>query len=692
MYTSGSTGKPKGVVVPHRAIVRLVRDQDMMTFSNDLVFLQLSNTSFDASTLEIWGALLNGAKLVLLPQQKPTLDEIVEAIEKNSVTSVWFTTGLFNLLVDEKLHSLKGLKHIFSGGDVLSVPHVSKAFELLGPGVLHNGYGPTENTTFTCTYQINDLRSIENGVPIGAPISGTTVLVLNEQSERAKVGEEGILYTGGNGLANGYWRRPELTEEKFVKNPFNANDILYNTGDLVTWLPDGNIHFVGRADGQVKVRGFRVELGEIEAALDDLNAVQDRVVLCRTDRPGEKTLVAYIVPAQTDKDSTTVVDLSDHEALSREARTHLDAKLPSHMVPAAFMVMEELPLTANGKVDKRALPAPEPKTSTMKAQYVAPRDNLEQIIAGIWSDLLKVPRIGVRDNFFELGGHSLIGIQLFSAIKNQLGKELPLKTLFSAPTVAAQARIIKDQGWSNSWQNLTAIQPEGSKVPFFAVHADEANYFIPKAWGKDQPFYAFFHQGDDGHRIQYTSVKEIAKHFIRELRQVRPHGPYLLGGYSFGGIVAFEMAQQLSAMGEAVPLLALLDTYDPVMFDRVMKQEEKFYDGIKKSIMRAMANFYIKRNKPLPGKLRHFYIIDTYDKAIREYEARLYDGPVTVFKAKSSTGEDHMGWSRWSEQVEVKLLPGDHYSIVKEPHVYDLAKALHSSIDKVVKNVGVEAV
>ena len=692
MYTSGSTGTPKGVVIPHRAVIRLVKDQDFLPFSEELVFLQLSNTSFDASTLEIWGALLNGAQLVLQPQQKPTLNEIVDTIQKNAVTTVWFTTGLFNLLVDEQLNNLESLKHIFSGGDVLSVPHITKAFDQLGPGVLHNGYGPTENTTFTCTYQINDLRDIEHGIPIGCPIAGTNILVLNEIGERAKVGEEGILYTGGNGLALGYWRRPALTDEKFIDDPFRPGEKIYNTGDLVKWLPDGNLHFIGRSDSQVKVRGFRIELGEIEKALDDLSSIKDRVVICRTDRPNEKELVAYIVPSQFGDENATITDLSDHDALSGQAREHMSSKLPAHMIPMAFVVMEELPLTANGKVNKRVLPPPTRKTNAMKAQYVAPRDNLEQIIAGIWSDLLDVDRVGVRDNFFELGGHSLIGIQLFAAIKNQLGKELPLKTLFAAHTVAAQARMIKDQGWSNSWQNLSAIQPEGSKTPFFAVHVDEANYFIPKAWGTDQPFYAFFHQGEDGHRILHTEVKDIARHFIQELRQVRPHGPYLLGGYSFGGIIAFEMAQQLSAIGESVPLLALFDTYDPVQYIKVMKQESKFYDVIKKPIMRAIASYFLKRNKPIPGKLRHFYIIDTYDEAIRKYEPRSYKGSITVLKTKSSAGEDHLGWKSWSDQVDVKLLPGNHYSIVKEPHVYDLAKALYSSIEKVVKNVGTEAV
>lgn len=692
MYTSGSTGTPKGAVIPHRAIIRLVNDQDFLPFSKELTFLQLSNTSFDASTLEIWGALLNGAKLVLQPQQKPTLEEITDTIKQENVTSVWLTTGLFNLLVDERLDDLVGLKHIFTGGDVVSVPHVTKAFNKLGAGVIHNGYGPTENTTFTCTYRVNDIRSIANGVPIGQPISDTTVYVLDPDGERVKVGEEGELYAGGNGLALGYLNRPELNEDRFVSNPLNPSEKLYRTGDLVKWNPDGTIAFVGRADGQVKIRGFRIELGEIEQALDSFDPVKDRVVICREDKPGQKELVAYIVPASSEEDGRSVVDLSDHGSLSVEVREHLEGILPAHMIPTGYVVMEQLPLTANGKIDKRALPKPERKTAVMEAKYVGPRDNLERILAGIWSDILEIDKIGVRDNFFEIGGHSLIGIQLFAAIKAQLGKELPLKTLFHAPTIASQAKLIKDQGWKNNWENLTAIQPEGSRTPFFAVHADEANYFIPKAWGKDQPYYGFFHQGEDGHRIQYTSVEEIARHFIQELKSVKPQGPYLLGGYSFGGIVAFEMAQQLKQMGDSVPLLALFDTYDPVEYLKVMKEESKFYDGLKKAVLRTMAQRYLKKGKILPGKLRHFYIIDTYDEAIRNYKAKPYDGTITVLKAKNSAGNEKMGWDKWAESLDIKVLPGDHYSIVKEPHVYDLAKALQASIEKAIHVTEVEAI
>jgi len=689
MYTSGSTGRPKGVVVPQRAIVRLVREQNFLPFGPDLVFLQLSNISFDASTLEIWGALLNGARLVLQPQQKPTLVEITDLIREQQVTTVWFTAGLFNLLVDDHVERLRGLKHILTGGDVLSVPHVKKALKVLGPGVLINGYGPTENTTFTCCHAINEEAGIRGSIPIGRPIHHTTVHVLDEQLRPVAIGRKGELYTGGAGLALGYWNRPDLTAERFVPDPFRPGASLYRTGDLVRWLPDGTIEFIGRTDDQVKVRGFRIELGEIENALEGVSGVKDRVVMARSDGPGEKQLVCYLVP----EEHRTVSDPQAQEKLITGLRAHLRERLPEHMVPAAFVILDHFPLNPNGKVDKKALPIPQFRTQTLRVDHVSPRDPMERSLAGIWSHLLGVDRIGVHDNFFELGGHSLIGIQLLAEVEEQFGHKLALKDLFQAPNIAEFAQLLQAGGATLKWKNLSPIQPEGDKVPFFCVHGDEANYFIPKYLGNDQPFYAFFHQGEDGLRIEHTSVQGIAAHFIQEMRSVRPHGPYLIGGYSFGGVVAYEMAKQLSVAGEDVPLLALFDTYAPQEFKRVMKEEERIHYPLKNALLRAGASWYLKRNKPLPPKLRHFYIIDVYDQAIRTYEAGHYNGPLTVFKAQRSIGPEQMGWEvTQPSSLSVHIIPGDHYDVVKEPYVKDLAMELGKCIDAALQKRAVEAV
>ncbi|MCB9183925.1 MAG: amino acid adenylation domain-containing protein [Flavobacteriales bacterium] len=675
MYTSGSTGTPKGVVVPHRAIVRLVREQNFLPFGPDLCFLQLSNISFDASTLEIWGALLNGGRLVLQPQQKPTLPEICDAIQKHGVTSVWFTVGLFNMLVDEQLERLRGLKHILTGGDVLSVPHVKKALKALGPNVLINGYGPTENTTFTCCFPINSEADITDNVPIGFPLNNTTVHVLDEQRNPVPIGRKGELYAGGDGVALGYWNRAELTAERFIDDPFSGRSgaKLYRTGDLVRWNPDGSIAFIGRGDGQVKIRGFRVELGEIENALNDLPGVKDKVVVARQDGMGEKQLACYIVP-ENDR-------AEERERIVASARDHLRAKLPTYMVPTAFMALPELPLTANGKIDRRALPEPSAQAQAMKAEHVAPRTSAERTLAAIWGRVLNAPDIGIHDDFFDLGGHSLIGIQLLGLVEQQFGRALPLKTIFEAPTIAQFAELLKGEGGTHEWKNLSLIQSEGDGLPLFCVHGDEASYFIPKHLGPTRPFYAFFHQGEDGRRIERTTVKDIAAHLISELRQARPHGPYLITGYSFGGVVAYEMAQQLRDAGEEVPLLVLLDTYAPDLHKAAIQSDLRFFDPVKKAVMRWLVRRALRRSGVVPARLRNFHIVDTYDEAVMAYQPRPYHGRITVFKAKESWGPADMGWTALSSGgLDVHTLPGDHYSMIQEPQVAAVANELQKLI------------
>jgi amino acid adenylation domain-containing protein len=688
MYTSGSTGTPKGVVVPHRAIVRLVREQNFLPFGPELTFLQLSNISFDASTLEIWGALLNGGTLVLQPQLKPTLLEITESIRKHKVTTVWFTVGLFNLLVDEHLDKLRSLKHILTGGDVLSVPHVKKALKALGPKVLINGYGPTENTTFTCCFPINEEAQVKASVPIGFPLNNTTVHVLDEQLRPVAIGRKGELYAGGDGVALGYWKRDELTAERFIDDPFSGRPgaKLYRTGDLVRWLPDGSIEFIGRADGQVKVRGFRVELGEIENAISEVTQVKDRVVMVRNDVPGEKQLVAYLVPE-------TSGSPDEQAELIARVREHLREHLPDHMMPGAFVVLADLPLTPNGKVDRRALPAPEFRQQLLRAEHVAPRDKTERDLAAIWSGALKVPSLGIHDNFFDLGGHSLIGIQVLGQVEQQFGRSLSLSALFEAPTIAEFARTLKAEGVSPKWNNLAAIQPLGERPALFCVHGDEANHFIPRYLGTDQPFFAFFHQGEDGQPIRYTTVESIASHFIQEMKGARPQGPYLLCGYSFGGIVAYEMAQQMRAAGEDVPMLVLFDTYAPREHAAAVASDRKFYEPVKTALYRQLIKRDLARGKVLSPRLRHFHIIDTYDRAVMAYRPKPMEGPLTVFKAKDAWGTEDMGWGALAHgPLHRFVLPGDHYSMIKEPHVKELVKVLGTCIDKALQRSAVEAV
>lgn len=689
MYTSGSTGKPKGVVVPHRAIIRLVKNQNYAPFGPDAVITQMSNVSFDASTFELWGALLNGGRLVLQPQAKPTLAEVTETMERYGVNILFITTGLFNVLVDEHVERLKGLKCILTGGEVMSLPHIRKALRVLGPGVLNNIYGPTENTTYSCFFPINTEADVSKAVPIGKAIHNTFLYVLDEQQKPVPVGAKGELYCGGEGVALGYWQRPDLTAERFLPDPFRGGDArMYRTGDLVKWLPDGNIEFVGRADDQVKIRGFRIELGEVENAISTYAGVRDRLVMARKDLPGGHQLVAYVVP----KDFDPAQDEEKQEAFIAGLRKHLEEALPKFMLPSFFVALPSFPLNPNGKIDKKLLPLPELRSARMKAEHVAPRNAVEKTLATIWGKALGVEDLGVHDNFFDLGGHSIMGIQMLTQVEQQLGRKLALNSLFQAPTVALFAKLLQTEEKALDLLNLAPIQKEGHKLPLFCVHGDEANYFMARDLGKDQPFWGFFHQGEDGYPIRYTTVEDIAAHFIREMKQVRPEGPYLLCGFSFGGLVAYEMAQQLTRNGDEVLMLALLDTYAPELFGDVMKAEAKVYKPLKELVMRRMVKWYRRQGQALPPKLRHFHIIDTYDQATYRYDIQPYEGPVLMIKAEASPGPDHMGWKDLVRgELTLASTPGDHYNMIKEPHVKTLSKLIGQGIARAVERVAIQA-
>jgi amino acid adenylation domain-containing protein len=426
MYTSGSTGRPKGVVVPHRAIVRLVRGQDYLSIDPSDVFLQLAPASFDAATLELWGPLLNGARLALHPAGQPSVESIGRALEEHGVTVLWLTAGLFHLVVEERIEILLGVRQLLAGGDVLSVPHVRRVLAELPGTALINGYGPTENTTFTCCHRIGGAPRVGASIPIGRPIANTYVRVLDAGMQPVPAGVPGELYAGGAGLALGYLNRPELTAEKFVADPFAAGARLYRTGDRVRWRADGTVEFLGRVDTQVKIRGFRVEPGEVEAVLRAWPGVREAAVVVREDAPGDRRLVAYVA-------GEVAVD---------EVREHLRGRLPEHMVPAAFVRLDALPLTANGKLDRKALPAPEFESA--EDRYVAPRTPVEEVLAGIWAEVLGLERVGVEESFFALGGHSLLATRVVSRVREVFGVELPLRALFEGPTVAELAGRVEE--------------------------------------------------------------------------------------------------------------------------------------------------------------------------------------------------------------------------------------------------------
>ncbi|MDY7096183.1 MAG: amino acid adenylation domain-containing protein, partial [Acidobacteriota bacterium] len=427
MYTSGSTGRPKGVAVSHRSVVRLVRGSNFADLGPSQVFLQLAPVSFDAATLELWAPLLNGGKLVMMPPEKPSPETVEAVIRDHGVTAAWLTAGFFHLMVDERVEGLQPLRQLLAGGDALSPERVRRVLELEdGPRVI-NGYGPTENTTFTSCYPMDHPEQVAATVSIGRPVSNTSVYVLDRFGEVVPQGVFGELLTGGDGLARGYLGQPVLTAERFVPSPFGEGERLYRSGDVVRWIDGGRLEFSGRSDFQVKVRGFRIEPGEVEAALLGHPQVRQAVVLARETAGGDKRLVAYVVPPE------------GSEADPADLREYLSASLPDYMVPSAFVPLTELPLTANDKLDRRALPAPEGERGAEAGRYIAPRNVTEGVLAEIWAQVLELDRVGVEDDFFALGGHSLLATQVMSRLRQAFDLDVPLRLLFEHPNVAELA-------------------------------------------------------------------------------------------------------------------------------------------------------------------------------------------------------------------------------------------------------------
>jgi amino acid adenylation domain-containing protein len=436
-YTSGSTGKPKGVCIEHQSVVRLVKNTNFHNFTADEVYLQLAPISFDASTFEIWGSLLNGAKLAIMPINTPSLEDLGKAIREYKVTTLWLTTGLFNLMVDERLEDLRSLRYLLTGGDALSVPHVHQFLKKIETCRLVNCYGPTENTTFTtCAHLKSGSTQLGISVPIGKPISNTQVYILNSSLQPLPIGVAGELYIGGDGLARGYLHNPILTSDKFIQNPFNSSssEYLYKTGDLAKYLSDGNIDFLCRIDFQVKIRGFRIELTEIESILIQHPDIREVVVIAIEDQLGNKQLVAYVVPE---------APASDNKPLSTAIlRASLREKVPDYMIPSTFVILDAIPLNPNGKLDRKNLPALTVEVLRGDQAFVTPINPTETLMANVWSQVLGLEQVGVNDNFFDIGGNSLLVIQVHNQLQQILNRDISIVDLFRYTTIKALAEYL----------------------------------------------------------------------------------------------------------------------------------------------------------------------------------------------------------------------------------------------------------
>ncbi|KAG0038320.1 hypothetical protein BGZ83_003119, partial [Gryganskiella cystojenkinii] len=557
IYTSGSTGRPKGVIVPHRGIVNLIMNNDFAQLGAEDVLAFTCNPAFDPSTYEIWAALVHGARVAVVYRDtylNPYL--LAEELVRRKVTLLNISNGLLHQYAYLISDTLSRLKYLIGGSEQGSCKAYAAILRHGRPVRFVNHYGPTETTVTATIYTATSALDQLERIPIGRPISNARVYVLDKLHIPVPVGVVGELYIAGLGVAIGYLHLPELTAERFLPDPFAKvqGARMFKTGDLVRYLPDGNLVFVDRNDNQVKIRGYRVELGEIEAHLVEHPQVREAVVLAVSGVGDDKRLVAYIV-AEPD------------ESFAQTLRDFLSSSLPDYMVPTAFVRMDAFPLNNNGKIDRRALPEPS-SDSLVTSDYIAPQGKLEIALAAVWSDLLRIDRVGRHDNFFMLGGHSLLAVRLITIVRSRLGADLKLHMLFSSPTLSGLARqldgISTSDNKDDEYSVLIRIKSQGSRAPIFCVHPGPglswsyrnlAQYVHP-----EQPLYGLQSRGLDGKSPLAKSMEEMTLDYISHIREIQPQGPYHILGWSFGGNVAHNMAVELQRQGESVPLLAILDS------------------------------------------------------------------------------------------------------------------------------------
>jgi aspartate racemase len=677
MYTSGSTGQPKGIVIPHRAILRLVFGIDYARLDADQSILQLASISFDASTFEIWGALLHGGRLILAPPGPPDFDTLAQLIERHHVSTLWLTAALFNRLVETRPDALRGVQQILTGGEVLSVPHVRLALrQLEQDATLINCYGPTECTTFACCYPIpRELDPDITSIPIGRPIANTQAYVLGGNLSELPVGVTGELYLGGDGVARGYLNRFELTAEKFVPNPFTCGETLYRTGDLARFLPTGEIEFVGRIDDQVKIRGYRVEPGEIEAQILRYDAVESCIVVAEGKAGNEKRLVACVVPK----------NIASFK--SADLREFLQRSLPEFMLPAAVVPLSDWPLNNNGKIDRAALIKPSVEAQQVTASKL-PSTQTELHLCKIWEELLGVARVGTTDNFFELGGHSLLAVNLFDAIERQFGARLPMDALwYKGATIETLGQLLEQYEHAIKWPALVEMQPKGIRRPLFFVHTMGGNLFhyddLVAELGTDQPVYGLQARGVYGSDTPRTTLAHIAADAIEAIKTRQPSGPYLIVGFSSGGVVAYEIAQQLRSQGDRIERLIMIDTYMPAT-GKLARLKSRLA-GVSRA--RSIREF----QERLYHLVLHSLGLDRYRKLQKigeahrwahwSYAPRCYPGRVDLIVARDQkTSPTPTLRYLAAESLRVATVPGAHGTMVRHPHVKELARQLNRII------------
>jgi amino acid adenylation domain-containing protein len=689
IYTSGSTGKPRGVLLAHSGLANYVAVMSRMfgIGPNDRM-LQFCSISFDIAVEEIFTTWVGGATLVLRQAEMPlAVPEFLAWCEQQQITILDLPTAYWH----EWVHHFPELKRpiprsvrlVIVGGERASAKAYAAWWQAGGGRVRWvNTYGPTEASISVTAFEpkLAAGERMPENIPIGRPVANCRIYLLDRRLNPVPVGIAGELHIGGVCVAQGYHNRPELTREKFIPDPFSIEPgaRLYKTGDMARYLPSGEIEFLGRGDDQVKIRGFRVELGEIEAALGKHPEVREVAVVAREDTAGDKRLIAYLVA------------VPGANPVPTELRHYLQQHLPDYMVPSTFVVLPAMPLTPNGKVNRRGLPAPEVEVGS--AEIASATDAFQAQLVGIWEQVLGRKPIGIRDNFFELGGHSLLAARLMHRIGQAVNKTVPLAMLFEAPTVERLAATLRQDGWSAHWSSLVPIQPAGSHSPFFCVHGVGGNvlgfYELGKRLAPDHPFYGLQSQGLDGKHDCHTRIEDMAAHYLDEIFTVQAKGPYQLGGFSLGGLVAYEMACQLLARGEEVGLLVLFDTY---------AGKAKAVNESLLALLRHPTRAQLRR---LPGELRRKVrrtirmwrlpenlkkVMNTNARAAEQYRLRPYSGKATLLRAGDTwrgSEDPRAGWGQLVGTLETVAIPGTHMDILREPHVSRLAECLKACIER----------
>ena len=740
IYTSGSTGRPKGVMVEHRNVINFfIGMDDRISHVPPGTWLAITSLSFDISVLELLYTICRGFKVVIHSSARNVADAaantIGRLIREHGISHLQCTPSMASMiLLDENdRNALKGISTLMIGGEMLPVSLARDLADATAANII-NMYGPTETTIWSSTGVVD---STGPAISIGRPIANTQFYILDSNLQLVPPGVPGNLYIGGDGVTRGYFNQPELTRDRFIRNPIETTvgSRIYCTGDVACWTQVGCVDFLGRSDNQIKIRGYRVELGEIEAQLMEQKAVREAVVVSREYFNMDMRLTAYVIPAEG-----CSIDVD-------ELRGALKEKLPTYMVPTQYFVLDAFPLTPNKKIDRKVLSL-KAKDAEMADEHTikAPRNQIEAQLLELWQEVLQIERIGLDDNFFDVGGHSLLAVDLISRVNHAFGRNLPAVTLFETPTIEGLAALLSVQDDGTRRSLVQVKSGSGEEVPLYLVHDVDGEailyHSLANSLSKDRPVYVLRPFGTEQCPMVHSRIEDMAAHYVDEIKQVRSKGPYLLGGLCAGGVIAFEMACQLQDAGDEVPLVVIMDALEVTSSRLKRRWRQRLHrflnsadkagyevgerkierlDGVRMSTMLGKIKNvivyeiggiakglsdrfkvhlfarYMRQGKPLPSALRNLPVAMIYRVARKEYSPRTFRGRLALFRAtqatqvvtpqfddtpvRETTSDPSFGWDkRASCGVQIEDIPGGHSTMLQPPHVTVLADKIETSI------------